>query len=242
MLQLHVKAPFATFRKMSAGYYRPSYPFITPATAYGLILNLAGLESRKVDDRSVMTLTQEDLPSFELALGTTNLPERQMVFQQLHNYPVGGTGIERQTECKGNKYNIQPIRREFLSNLDAWLFIRGDQNLLNLIRKGLSEGVAGDQENGQPRYGIPFWGDNLFMIDILREECLGKAIRWLYPVDIQSMEPFDLPTLYCMPVWMERIDTANTKTALYALTKEFTLAPPDDAWTRVGPPILSEAM
>ena len=69
MLTLRVKAPFATFRPLSAGSFRPTAPFITPTAAYGLLLNIAGIESRQEDAREVMTLMRDDLPAFRLAIG-----------------------------------------------------------------------------------------------------------------------------------------------------------------------------
>ena len=51
------------------------------------------------------------------AEGRKSVPSVHTVFQQLHNYPVGTSGQERAESAKGNKYNITPVRREFLSDL-----------------------------------------------------------------------------------------------------------------------------
>jgi CRISPR-associated protein Cas5t len=56
-------------------------------------------------------------------------PRVQSVFQQLHNYPVGASGKEKATACKGNKYNITPVRREFLSDMRAVVILRGDADI-----------------------------------------------------------------------------------------------------------------
>ena len=45
MLVLYVEAPFAVFRTFSAGWYRPTATFLSPSAAYGLLLNLAGVET-----------------------------------------------------------------------------------------------------------------------------------------------------------------------------------------------------
>jgi CRISPR-associated protein Cas5t len=44
-----MEAPFAAFRTFTAGSYRPTAEFITPSAAYGLLLNVAGIEMREYD-------------------------------------------------------------------------------------------------------------------------------------------------------------------------------------------------
>ena len=51
MIRLRVKAPFAAFRYFTAGSYRPTAPFVTPSAAYGLLLNLAGFDTRYDDGK-----------------------------------------------------------------------------------------------------------------------------------------------------------------------------------------------
>src|SRR4051812_22770774 len=98
MLCLYLEAPFAACRTFTAGWYRPTATFLTPSAAYGLLLNIAGIESRlreedsAHDGRIPASLTRGGLPSVRLALG---LPVREgeperfptvgTVYQQLHN-------------------------------------------------------------------------------------------------------------------------------------------------------------
>jgi CRISPR-associated protein Cas5t len=237
MLRLHIKAPFAAFRYMTAGSFRPTAPFITPAAAYGLVLNLAGIDSRHDDGKAGMTLMRTDLPALDLAIGLngSELPEDQTIFQQLHNYPVGNTGKERQPECKGAKYNIQPIRRGYLAGLDAVIVLRGNDELIMSVRQGLVNGAVGPLTDGRSRYGVPFLGDNNFMIDVLREESATNPIQWFYPVNLRELDTFDLPKLHRMPIWIDRAEMSHTVTGLFAISEEVTLEPPMQAWTRVGP-------
>src|SRR3954447_3676048 len=75
MLCLYVQAPFAACRTFTAGWYRPTATFLTPSAAYGLILNVAGIESRLREEdaehggRAPATLMQVGLPQVNLALG-----------------------------------------------------------------------------------------------------------------------------------------------------------------------------
>ena len=132
MLTLYVQAPFAAFRTFTAGWYRPTAGFLTPSAAYGLALNLAGIETRRDDGLSAMTVTAFDLPPVRIALGADPenprgpFPSVQTLYQQLHNYPVGASGKERKDDAKGNKYNITPVRREFLADLRAFVCLDGE--------------------------------------------------------------------------------------------------------------------
>ena len=50
--------------------------FLTPSAAYGLALNLAGIETRRDDGLSAMTVTRFDLPPARIALGADAGPSR----------------------------------------------------------------------------------------------------------------------------------------------------------------------
>ncbi len=232
MLHLRLKAPFGAFRTFTAGSYRPTAPFITPSAAYGLILNIAGIESRYDDGQATMTLMKFGLPRVEIALGAITFPETQSIYQQLHNYPVGATGKDRAAETKGAKYNIQPVQREFLSGLDAYLCLRGNGRLEGQVSEGLRQGGRSLCE-GRPRYGIPFLGDNNFMIDVLREEpVLGPAF-W-YRRLTGELGPI---TGRCrLTAWIDRADMSRTVAYLYAPTKDVVAAVPEEAWTLIAPP------
>src|SRR5262245_34532498 len=101
---LYLEAPFAAFRCFAAGGYRPTATFLTPSAAYGLLLHVAGIESRLREEAAghggqlPASLTRPRLPPVRLALGAPlapggdPFPAVQTVFQQLHNYPVGASG------------------------------------------------------------------------------------------------------------------------------------------------------
>src|SRR6476619_1427969 len=97
MLRLYLEAPFAVCRTFTAGWYRPTATFLTPSAAYGLLLNVAGIESRlreedeAHDGKTPASLVRRGLPGCRVALGRpadARAPSVATVFQQLHNYPV----------------------------------------------------------------------------------------------------------------------------------------------------------
>lgn len=238
MLCLRVKAPFAAFRVFTAGAYRPTAPFITPSAAYGLALNVAGIETRFDDGRTPMTLTRLGLPRVQIALGAISFPEVQSVYQQLHNYPVGTTGQEHADACKGAKYNIQPVRREFLSGLDAYICLRENAALEEQVRGALREGGRWCPGRNY-RYGIPFLGDNNFMIDILKEEPLPGRAHWYRRL---AKEDSGLSDRQCrLTVWINRSDMSQTQAFLYAPLKDAVSEIPESAWTLLDPPTEAQA-
>src|SRR4051812_39178914 len=103
MLRLELEAPFAVCRTFTAGWYRPTATFLTPSAVYGLVLNVAGIDSRlreegpRHDGKVPASLTAPGLPAVRLALGVRAgdhatddpYPRVQTIYQQLHNYPVG---------------------------------------------------------------------------------------------------------------------------------------------------------
>lgn len=233
MLRLRVRAPFAALRTFTAGSYRPSAPFITPSAAYGLVLNIAGIESRLDDGVSPMTVTRGGLPATRIAIGALRLPEVQTLYQQLHNYPVGETGKERREQAHGNKYNIQPIRRELLADIDAYVCLDGNDALEERVRAGLAAGSR-HETDGVRRYGLPFLGDNNFLLSHLAEEREPRPAFWFRLVQRESAA--GAANVARLTVWIDRREMWRTVSALYCRDDEPEMAVPADAWTAIEPP------
>lgn len=234
MLRLRVKAPFGAFRAFSAGAYRPSAPFITPSAAYGLLLHVAGIESRLDDGGSAMTVMQFGLPRAEIALGAVRLPTVQTIYQQLHNYPVGAVKPEVAERTRGNKPNIQPIRREYLSGVDGYVCLRGNEDLEARVREGLRLGTAYRPE-GAARYGVPFLGDNSFLLSVLREEGEEPTEPAHWFVLARREDGARVPNPCRLTVWIDRASSARTVVRLYGRQEERQVEPPDGAWTEIRP-------
>jgi len=238
MLVLYIKAPFAAYRPFVAGSYRQTAPFITPTGAYGLLLNMAGIESRKVDPNKNATDMADDLPTAKVAIGMIHEPSTSRLLQQLHNYPVGNTGKEHAPNTKGTKYNIQPIMRELLVGIEGYLAIDGNSDLENKISQGISGGLATKRTDGLPRYGVPFLGDNSLMLDIVEEISSEhrpiQPARWYCPIDTFEDTSGPLPGTCRMPIWIDRNDMSRTRSDLFAPC-EPSVGIPDSAWTNISP-------
>lgn len=255
MIYLYVQAPFAAFRTFTAGWYRPTAMFMTHSAAYGLLLNLAGIESRLRegedghDDKTPASLMAFGLPACEIALGIpvasssseSTWPRLQSVYQQLHNYPVGSTGKARAEECRGNKYNITPVRREFLSGLKVVIALRADAELESKVQSTLKGEAAAT------RYGLPFLGDNAFLPDRIEHIETPAAIRWRDDSDDSSWYTCDAirwyrrlgpearkahPRATRLTIQIDRANLSQTQSALFAPSDPRPAAetPPDAAW------------
>ena len=237
MLRLRLQAPFAAFRPFTAGWYRPTAGFLTPSAAYGLALNLAGIETRRDDGLSAMTVTRYDLPPARIALGadpSRPLPVVQSVFQQLHNYPVGSSGKERKGEARGNKYNITPVRREFLSGLRAVVTLEFPDH--PEIEREIRSRLANGDPKPSSRYGLPFLGDNAFLVDKIEVVDTPSAARWFRKVGEAGRDDGPVPGSTRLTTWVDRRDMSGTRTELCAPDDDAIAEVPDDAWTSIVPP------
>lgn len=224
MLYLDIQAPFAAFRTFSAGSFRPTAPFMTYSAAYGLLLNLAGVEMRWDDGKSVITDIKNGLPEMRIALGeVAEPPQRHVLYQQLHNYPVGPQGKERAPLTKGGKYNIVPARRAFLSGLRACLGVEANRKLESAIVDGLNG-------QGLKRYGLPFLGDNNFLPDRIQVCERPIPARWLIPIE-DSEEPVTEPMR--LTITIDRADMSKTKSRLYRFTGDRSDSIPTEAWVDI---------
>ena len=229
MICLYLQAPFGVFRTFMSGSFRATAGFITPSAAYGLLLNLAGIEMRHDDNILPMTLIAKALPPLKLALGALDWPgpTRHTLFQQLHNYPVGNTGKERAPTTKGNKYNIVPVRREFLAGIRAYICADGNPELETQIVNGLNGNL--------PRsYGLPFLGDNNFLIDRLDVVDKPTYAHWIEKVP--EGEEGIRDHVMRLSITINRADLSQTKTALFAPVKERSPHPTPLSWVTLEYP------
>lgn len=250
-LFLRIDAPFAACRPFVAGWYRPTAGFVTPSAVYGLLLNAAGVESRlwehqpEHDGRTPASLMRTGLPKFRLALGIPageEPPRVQSVFQQLHNYPQDNSKIddaenpgkkigkldEGFRRCRGNKFNITPVRREVLCDVHVRVAVTCDADFATALRRGLNG------EADQSRYGVPFLGDNAFLLDRF-EEMPATPTRWYTTLDNEPGKPRADTTR--LTTRIDRADLSRTQSALFApvAPKEASVEPPEKAWCDVGP-------
>jgi len=220
-----LRAPFAAFRWLQAGVYRATSPVIPPSAAYGLVLNLAGIEVRgPMTDET--TGSRPEAPALELAVGRVGPPPVVCtLYQQLHSYPVGTSGARLKERVRGQKYWIAPTRREILVRWHGVVAVRGNAGLVDRVRSGL-RGEADDV-----RYGLPFAGDNNCLLD--RADVYEEApeATWYERWDGVGQRPGSCR----LTVNIDRADASGTETPLFAPLSRPGRVVPDGAWVRVGP-------
>jgi CRISPR-associated protein Cas5t len=222
---LRVRAPFAAFRGFLAGVYRATSPVMPPSAAYGLLLNIAGIEMRG-PMTGITTEIRSGLPKLRIAVGTLTDVERCSLYQQLHSYRVGTDAATKvlAAKTKGAKYWITPVRREILVGYDGMIGVQAEENE---IFERLREGLRGELD--APRYGLPFAGDNNLLID--RIDIVDEppaTTRW-YTL-VQTNEPPRKGSCR-LTVGINRTDNSRTISFLYAPLPEGASLPPESAWT-----------
>jgi CRISPR-associated protein Cas5t len=217
---LHVRAPFAAYRAMQAGVYRTTLPVVPHSAAYGLVMNLAAIETRDPTPAPT-TLMRGDVPRIRLAVGACGAAEVSTLYQQLHGYPVGSSGKELKARTHGAKYWIAPVRRELLVGLDMVIGVDADADLRERVRRGLAGDLPGE------RYGLPFAGDNNLLFDRIDLLDTAPAARWY-----ARLSADDAPRRgSCrLTVGIDRADSSRTTSVLCAPTAESTTEPPESAW------------
>ncbi|MCY6492312.1 type I-MYXAN CRISPR-associated protein Cas5/Cmx5/DevS [Leptolyngbya sp. GGD] len=222
-LWLRIRAPFAAFRGFQAGVYRSTSPVMPPSAAFGLVLNLASIEMRDASSGANTTI-RSDLPCLKLAIGIVPDTESEVcsLYQQLHSYPVGASGKELRARTHGAKYWITPVRREVLVGFDMVLGIQAEPELLKRVQQGLSGRLQ------EPRYGLPFAGDNNFLFDQI--DVLNERLPVCWYVQLQPDDP-PMRNSYRLTVGIDRTDNSKTTSYLYAPIDVPSLEPPIHAWT-----------
>jgi len=244
ILYVRVLAPFAAFRPLAAGWFRPTAKMVTPSAAYGLLLNFAAIDSRLPehdeahDGVSPTTYTQPGLPTARIALGipassssqnrVTNRPTEQIMLQQLHNYPVGKDAGVPKEWTKGNKNNITPVKREFLSDLDVVIAVDATADLCERIQRGL----RGDW-NGS-RYGLPFLGDNSFLLDQVEVSDKSPSCFWYESIEGTKGKASRVNDTTRLTIEIDRAGFSGTRSALFAPSTEPSSVPSATSWSEVG--------
>ena len=240
MILVAYAAPFAAFREFTAGFNRPSLPYPPPSAIYGLLLNIAGIESRGEAPKGP-TLTREELPRLRLAsalrrpdpglhsfaeqLGNRRRPQPGKLFQHQHTVPVGETSKERKPLTKGNKHHISLASRGILNGLRGVCVVEAETALEERIARQLLSPSA-QLDNGKTRYGLPFLGDNNLFLEQL-EHLINpeeEEVDWLVH------DPHGTH----LTISIDREGMARTRSSPFSLLAASLASPPPLAWVELG--------
>ncbi|MEA5574690.1 hypothetical protein [Calothrix sp. UHCC 0171] len=165
-----------------------------------------------------------NLPKIEIAIAQISQPETAILAQQLHQYPVGASGKELAEKTYGSKYWIAPVKRQVLVGLDLVIGMRAEKWLCDRIIQGLNG------ELDEPRYGLPFAGDNNFLFDSIEPIDSPPMARWYFP--LQQGER-TIERGYCrLTLWIDRADSSKTLVEVFT-PSAFCLYPPNNSWIQL---------
>jgi CRISPR-associated protein Cas5t len=221
-----VRGPFARFQPFSAGTYRATMKFMPHSAAYGLVLHLAGIESRLDDPRYPETQVRPDLPSARIAVGAVGrFPSVEVGVQQIHNYPVGSAGSDHAADCYGQKYGIQFVKREFLAGLNVAIALEAGTELMDRVREGVLGGTGrpGDQR------GVVFLGDRDFEASHVSISGDVPEAYWYEPV-ARDERIGDVQHSTYLTVRIDRADSSKTVSRLFRPVSQPTSVIPAEAW------------
>jgi CRISPR-associated protein Cas5t len=224
---LRIQAPFAAFRKFQKTIYHSSEHIITPTSAYGLILNILGIDNR----------FNIELPKLTITIGEIQIPLVNSLYQHVYIKPSNGgnkdkaTGINiRQEKIKtlkqmsyGHNNWCNPKTKEILTNIDYIIGIKTDDIILNKLNYNI--------KNSGERYGLPFLGDNNCLIDSI--EIMNKPINAYWFIHYIENDVINSDNYY-LSVKIDRKDNLKTKSLLYIKTEKISFPDNNKCWTTIS--------
>lgn len=198
MIFLYFKAPFGAFKPFQSVEMLATSEFLTYSAAYGLLLSLAGIDSRNPQ-------VKRRYANSCIALGTTRLPRKGRVFQQLHK----GTGKEKD---KGRKPSIDTFWREMLyDKIEGYIGLEHPE-LESLVSQGVQE------PSTLHYWGLPFLGDNNYFIEKLDVVEPPIQCQWFHRLTQDDKSSGE--QLFYLSVWTDYEDSTQSRSSLFRLNQE----------------------
>jgi CRISPR-associated protein Cas5t len=237
-LIVRVTAPHAVFKMHSAGAFQGTLPVMPPSTAYGLVMNMAGINIRgeptpvrKADAGyfSTLSIDKAKCPKVSIAVGLFSVPERGVILYHAHRYlsVLNKPDVERLGKYKpyGRKNAITPTKQQFLVNYDGAIGIRAPENLIEKIM----DTMLGRKAHG----GVLFAGSSDYLIESI--QATDKPAAW-YSILTKSelhkrLEKSEIPPgLIRLPVSIDRDNCTKTLSMMFAPVETYTNNPPESSW------------
>ncbi len=154
-------------------------------------------------------------------------PSIHSLYQQLHNYQSELPARSGRTIPKATSTTSLPCAR-ISRRPCACIVLDGNPDLEHRIQVSLST-------TNSARYGLPFLGDNAFLIDRLEAREIPPVSHWychLHHDDVSG----SIPHTTRLTIWIDRQDMSKTRSALFAPRQDATAEIPVEAWTTIEPP------
>lgn len=227
LLILNIQAPFASWRSFSTGRAQGVLPVIPPSAAFGLFLNLAGIEMKAGVLEKMKGNTyfchpnRDDLPHLEVATGTCSDMSSGELIHHMHGYvqtvSKGTLGGKKQKEYEdsfhGRKFSIFLGRRKYLNGYNGLVACRNNPEIISKIRHNLEHGTD----------DVPFAGSTNLTFDVIREVD-NQECHWYVKSETARSIPLTIS------VHRSKKDTSVRR--LFTRSGNATKSPPENAWTK----------
>lgn len=188
-LCLYVEAPFCAFRPHTSRDYQDTYPFPPPATVYGMLLSLVGVDWRE----------KHQYAGVEIALALEGEPERARVFRKFRRVPQNNKKADPLASRR-------PDYQELLVDVRLWLWLRHGKEkqeklLLELVRKALTP----SERHLIPRFGGLALGESTNLVNhVVLNPKFSPTNELFFLVK-------DNAGYYSLPIWVDHPRTGQDR-------------------------------
>jgi CRISPR-associated protein Cas5t len=217
-LSLFVEAPFCAFRPHTSRDYQDTYPFPPPATVFGMLLSLAGIQ----------WVEKHKYAGVKMALALEGEPDQARVFRKLRrvaqNNPKADSLAAR-----------RPDYQELLLDVRLWLWLveeeekHQNRSLLGLVRMALDP----LQRHLISRFGGLALGEST---NLVNQVLLNPTEPVTDPLNFLVKDP---QGYYSLPIWVDHPRTGKDRASRLRFTIQkmpYTPSPIDDCWITIAPP------
>ncbi len=212
-LCLYVEVPFSAFRPNWSREYQDTYPFPPPATVFGMLLSLCGIDWQ---DR-----VQYSGVKFAIALQGD--PEHCKIFRKFRR-------IAQSNRNADDLLDRRPDYQELLLWLKMWVWVKdayANESLVGKVRKALGKSTR----NTITRYGGLSLGESSHLVNEISIKKPNGSGRFLF---------LDQEGYYQLPVWVShpRNETEKTVMRRFSTLENKELRTPgrrSSCWVTVAP-------
>uniref|UniRef100_A0A7V4LDU2 Type I-MYXAN CRISPR-associated protein Cas5/Cmx5/DevS n=1 Tax=Desulfobacca acetoxidans TaxID=60893 RepID=A0A7V4LDU2_9BACT len=213
-VRLFVDVPVCAFRPRWAREYQETYALPPPATVFGMLLSLAGVDWPD----------KEHYAGVELALALVSEPEKCRIFRKFRRVPQAKKDAEPLKERR-------PDYQDLLLGLQFWLWLRDGQaphSLTERVRAALDP----ERRREISRYGGLSLGESSHLVNEVSLKQPDGEGRYL------CCDPLGY---YQLPVWVQhpRCGSGHSRLGRFSLSRRETLLEPpagDPRWILISGP------
>lgn len=213
VLSLYVEVPICAFRPRWSREYQDTYAFPPPATVYGMLLSLTGVDWPE----------KSAYAGVELALALAQEPEKSRVFRKFRRVPQANPDADPLTSRR-------PDYQDLLLGLKLWIWLRDGQAQSSLADRVLAALEQADRRK-IIRHGGLSLGESSHLVNEISLKTPEGHGRFLCR---------DPAGYYQLPIWVHhpRCGTGQSRLGRFTLLESEILCKPtpeDPRWIPICP-------